>query len=539
MRVTRGRWTGANALVVLAGLLGTFAAVPANAGYPARDSGYHDYQEMVAEIHQAQADHPDIVRVFGIGETHKGRTIWAVEVSDNVGVDEGEPEVLLDALHHAREHLAPEMALYALRLLTDSYGDDTSLGRHVTDLVDSRRIWIVPMVNPDGLTFDLSGGPYGHGAYRGWRKNRQPTPGSTAIGTDLNRNYGYGWQASGSPTSMFYPGPRAFSAPETRAIRDFVLSRRTGGVQRIRTYVTFHTTGELVMWPYSRDSRDVPPDMTRLDRQTLAAMGRHMAASNGYTAMQSGDRGDKAGTSIDWMYGSQRIFGFTFELYPELNSNMSRFYPPDEIIGRETARNREALLYLIEMAGCPYQAVGKATSYCGPLFDDLEIARGWTVDPAGTDTASAGAWQRGVPKGSAYQLASAVSGRAVLATGLARSVDVDGGRTSVRSRYVRLPTGRAATLRLRYTTGLSGAAGDADRFRVQVLDAETGDVVLTALDVHGNGVVHTPEWSNLRVALPASTEGRRVAVLLTAVDAGPGATVEAAVDDVRITLADR
>jgi carboxypeptidase T len=537
--VIRGRSTAARALAVIGLLVVVAAPPPVLAGYPERDAGYHDYREMVAEIHQAAADHPDIVRVFAIGSSYKGRTIWAVEVSDNVGVDEGEPEVMLDALHHAREHLTPEMALYALRLLTDKYGSDTGLGRRITDLVDDRRIWIVPMVNPDGLVYDLSGGAYGHGAYKGWRKNRQPTPGTSLVGTDLNRNYGYGWTGGGSALAITYPGPRAWSAPETRAIRDFVLGRRSGGVQRIRTYITFHTTGQLVMWPYSRDSRDVPPDMTSLDQRTLVAMGRHMAASNGYTPRQSGDLGNKPGTAIDWMYGSQRIFAFTFELYPALADKVSRFYPPDEIIGRETERNREALLYLIEMAECPYAAIGRATSYCGPLYDDMEIARGWKVDPSGTDTADAGAWQRGVPAASTYQLGSAPSGRAVLATGSSRRVDVDGGRTTVRSRFVRLPEGRRATLRLRYATGFSSAADDADRFRIQVIDAATGDVVLTALDVRGDGVAHAPRWRTLQVPLPSSTEGGRVAILLSAVDAGPDGTVEAAVDEVRIALADQ
>ena len=248
-------------------------------------------------------------------------------MSDHVGQDEGEPEVLFDALHHAREHLTPEMALYTLHLLADHYGVDSNLGRRVTSLVDSRRIWIIPMVNPDGLEYDLGGGPFGHGAYKGWRKNRQPTPGSSAIGTDLNRNYGYDWVKATNPLAMNYPGPRPWSAPEVRAVRDFVLSRRVGGIQRIRTYITFHTTGQLVMWPYSRDATNVPRDMTSLDHSTLVAMGRAMAATNGYRALQSGDLGRKPGTAIDWMYGSQRIFAFTFELYPGWGRQAIRLLP--------------------------------------------------------------------------------------------------------------------------------------------------------------------------------------------------------------------
>ena len=58
----------------------------------------------------------------------------------------------------------------------------------ITDIVDSREIWIVPMLNPDGAEYDMSGGVFRH-----WRKNRQPIPDSTAIGIDLNRNWGYKW----------------------------------------------------------------------------------------------------------------------------------------------------------------------------------------------------------------------------------------------------------------------------------------------------------------------------------------------------------
>ena len=74
-------------------------------------SGYHNYPEMVAEIQQAEADFPDIVHVFSIGKSYQGRDIWAAKVSDNVATDEDEPEVLIDALHHAREHLTTEQAL--------------------------------------------------------------------------------------------------------------------------------------------------------------------------------------------------------------------------------------------------------------------------------------------------------------------------------------------------------------------------------------------------------------------------------------------
>ena len=69
---------------------------------------------MVADLQQAAANHPDIFSLFSIGTSYEGREIWAGKISDNVGVDEDEPEVLFTHHQHAREHLTVEMALYTL-----------------------------------------------------------------------------------------------------------------------------------------------------------------------------------------------------------------------------------------------------------------------------------------------------------------------------------------------------------------------------------------------------------------------------------------
>ena len=108
---------------------------------------------MVAEIQAPQAAHPDIVALRSIGKSYQGRDLWVAKVSDNVAADEAEPEVLFDGLHHAREHLSLEQTLAILRWLTDGYGTD----QRITDIVNSREIWIVFAVNPDGAEYDLTG----------------------------------------------------------------------------------------------------------------------------------------------------------------------------------------------------------------------------------------------------------------------------------------------------------------------------------------------------------------------------------------------
>jgi putative cell wall-binding protein len=329
------------------------------ADYPASQSGFHSPAEMETLIKATAIAYPSLVQVFSIGKSYEGRDIWAAKVSDNVSVDEDEPEVMVDALHHAGEHLGVEQALYLLGTLTADYEKDAEVRR----LVDGREIWIVFAVNPDGWVYDISGG-----VYHKWRKNRQDN-GKYYPGTDLNRNYAYMWgcckASSAKPWEWNFRGTAPFSAPETKAISDFVTSRVVNGKQQIRTHVTLHTHGEQILYPFSYTVERLPSDMNTDDYAVFRAMARTMAGMNGYSYKQSSFKYPSDGDEIDWMYGTYRIFSFTFELYPrEKKIGEGLVYASDSAIPKQTARNREALLYLIDAAACPYDAIGKAAEYC-------------------------------------------------------------------------------------------------------------------------------------------------------------------------------
>ena len=85
----------------------------------------------------------------------------------------------------------------------------------------SSDIWLISTVNPDG-------------AVRGTRAN--------ARGVDLNRNFSRGWRA-GSPGQLGYSGPRPFSEPEARAVRELVLRLRP------RVTIWFHQPWGQVLAP--------------------------------------------------------------------------------------------------------------------------------------------------------------------------------------------------------------------------------------------------------------------------------------------------
>jgi carboxypeptidase T len=526
--------------LVAAAMLASAAPV-AGADFPARDYRFHNYSEMVADIRAVQTAHPGIVRVFSIGKSYQGRDIWAAKISDNVAIDEAEPEVLFDALHHAREHLTVEQALYLLHLLAGNYGRDAQ----ITSLVNAREITIIFAVNPDGFVYDLTCTWSSHAPYCAWRKNRQPNAGTSAIGTDLNRNYGYRWAccggSSGNRASSTYRGPAAWSAPEVRAVRDYVLGRVVGGIQQIKAHVTLHTNGRYIMWPYGYTKTNVPADMTPLDHQVFVAMARAMASRNGYTAKQSSDMYITDGDQIDWLYGSQRIFSFTWELYPpETGTVWGDHYTADENIARETARNRSALLYLISVAGCPYGAIGQAQQNCGPFFDDVEIARGWTVDPDGTDTATTGRFARGDPApttwgGLPVQPDRAYSGRYAFITGLAAGAtpstyDLDG-RTTIRSVPITMPaTGSAGNLTFRYTF-VHGLISSADWLKA-FIENGAGTRTLVWSNV-GSWRSVDATWARASVPMNAWS-GQTIRIVFEAADGGRDSLLEVGIDDVRV-----
>ncbi|MFI2240170.1 M14 family metallopeptidase [Streptomyces chrestomyceticus] len=326
--------------------------------FPSGYGKYHNNAEATAEINALVAKYPAILSKRVIGKSYEGRDILALKLSKNVAQDENEPEVLFTAHQHAREHLTVEMALYLLNDYTSKYGSDP----RVTKMLDSREIWVIPDVNPDGGAYDIA-----TGSFRSWRKNRQPNSGSSNVGTDLNRNWDFKWGccggSSGSTGSETYRGPSAASAPEVKVVTNFVRGRIVGGVQQIKTAIDFHTYSELVLWPYGYTYNDTAPGMTQDDRDAFAAVGKSMAASNGYTPEQSSDLYITDGSIDDWLWGNQKIFGYTFEMYPS-SAGAGGFYPRDSVIARETSRNRDAVLQLLENSDCMYRSIGKEAQYC-------------------------------------------------------------------------------------------------------------------------------------------------------------------------------
>ncbi|MEA2677269.1 MAG: carboxypeptidase [Chloroflexota bacterium] len=533
---------GRLAAAILAALV--FATTPASTraanDFPANHEGYHTYAETSALLDGVESSYPTIARKFSIGQSNQGRPIWALKISDNVGSDENEPEVLFTSQMHAREWLSQEENLRIIELLSSNYDStpDTQLEGRVTDIVDGLEIWIVPMLNPDGAEYDIGNPSSG---FRNQRKNRQSVGSGVQPGIDLNRNFGFGWAccggSSGKPGSFFYRGREPWQGTETARLRDFVLGRIIGGRQQIRAAIDWHAFNEEIMWPFAYTKTDLPRPMAVDDLAAFKALARGMADLNGYMPKQLSDLYVFDGGSSDWLYGDQRIFSLTIEVYPLKDSHVGGFYPPDDVIERETTRNDGAVLYFLEHVACPYRAADLDDTHCGPLEDDFETARGWQIDPLGTDSASSGAWQRAIPDtnktdAGQKQRAYGFSARYALVTGAPRGAsananDLDG-LSSVRSPEFDLggASSNGWRVQFRYTFGHAANASAADYLRLIVDGTEVWRSGGAASERNAN-------WQLVTLSLDAYA-GQNVRLLFEACDCATESLVEAVVDDVRV-----
>ena len=208
----------------------------------APDQRYFTANEIEKEIARLAGKFPSIAKkidlsnIPGGSKTHGNRSIFALKVSDNVGKDEDEPALLMVAEHHARELNTPVIVLKAAERLLKAYTTDPVLKR----VVDSREIYFVPCVNPDGTDYVWTNDNL-------WRKNRRNNGGGS-FGVDNNRNYPFLWGRCGSSTrtrSQTYRGPSAGSEPENKTM--MALHRMI----RPEIYIDFHSFGREVLSTYA------------------------------------------------------------------------------------------------------------------------------------------------------------------------------------------------------------------------------------------------------------------------------------------------
>lgn len=127
-------------------------------------SDYPTHAQMTERLKQIVAKHPSIMELMSIGKSVKGKDLWVVKISDNVKVDEVEPEFKYISSMHGDEITGRELTMELIEEMGEKYGRDPQ----ITSLIDNTEIYIMPSMNPDGSEL------------------RQR---ANARGSDLNRNF--------------------------------------------------------------------------------------------------------------------------------------------------------------------------------------------------------------------------------------------------------------------------------------------------------------------------------------------------------------
>lgn len=279
--------------------------------------GFYTYDEMVAQLDSLKARYPNLVSIKHALPTTslEGRNIYWIRISDNAEADEQEPEVLYTALTHAREPQGMQQLFFYMYYLLENYNTDNT----IKQLLDNTELYFIPMVNPDGYTYNVTTNPAGGGL---WRKNRRNN-GNSSFGVDLNRNWGYMWGyddngSSPDSTAETYRGTVGFSEPETQAVRDFC------NIHSFKLALNYHTYSDVLVIPFGYGvSLHTPDSVLYWEYAKILTKDNHFAYGTpnetvGYTGNGGAD---------DWMYADNTLKPKIISFTPEAGNSTDGFWP--------------------------------------------------------------------------------------------------------------------------------------------------------------------------------------------------------------------
>jgi carboxypeptidase T len=335
------------------------------------DGGYRTVRAQYAHLDKVATDYASLVSVVDYGDSYlktrnpaTGYDLKAICLTHKQAGDcalnpnAPKPRFLLMTQIHAREIVTGDLSWRFIDHLTTRYGSDAA----VTALLNSTEVWVVPIVNPDGVDVVQQGGarPYLQ------RKNLNTSSGAQCAnppsvsnqgGVDLNRNTKTHWNTSGTSSnacSQIYPGRVADSEPETVAIeqlfRQLFKDQRgpndadAAPVTTRGAMISLHSYAGMNLFPWGWTTKDSANDAA------LNKIATRMSQLNGYQHGQPGDiLYTASGTSDDWSYGELGIASFTTEL-----ASCGSFTPAYSCTATDWAKNLPVLMYLAGIAKAPY-----------------------------------------------------------------------------------------------------------------------------------------------------------------------------------------
>jgi hypothetical protein len=290
-------------------------------GGPKEVAGYHTYATLTSDLQARAAAHPEICRLSSLGQSVRGREIWAVLVTDNPQVEEDEPESAYISTMHGDEPVGMELCVDFIDLLLSEYGTV----QRITDLVNTTAIWVVPLMNPDGLAL-------------GTRYN--------ADGYDLNRSFpAYPHDFT---RTRFDGDPLGSSGRPSEVARMMEWS----AAHNIVLAANFHTGALVVNYPYDDDGTPSGVEAPTPDDVLFRYISRRYSVHNppmwNSATFTDGITNGAAwyvviGGMQDWSYRYLSCNEVTIEVS---NANL----PPANALPGLWADNEESMLSYLECA---------------------------------------------------------------------------------------------------------------------------------------------------------------------------------------------
>jgi carboxypeptidase T len=236
-------------------------------GSPEHFADYHTFDAVMRKLNDLATARPDIAQIVQYGTSTSGRPLVALKLSDNVTMDEDEPELMLTAATHGDEIITTEVLLGLIDELVAGYSTDARL----TAMLDERELFMIPVINADGFA----------------SRSRY------SDGRDPNRDYP--WPET----------PNRTSVRPIAAVMEFFHSRNIVGA------IDLHAYGQMVMYPWAYTA--TPPDST--DAGMFQTLGDTMAAVNDYEVGQISRVIYVAkGSSADYYYWKKGTVAYGIEL---------------------------------------------------------------------------------------------------------------------------------------------------------------------------------------------------------------------------------
>lgn len=252
MRVSRKRRIAVTLILLLMMTVIPKPSFAATSYIVSRSDKKYSYTDMKKDIEQLTAQYPDRLTSQILGQSADGRNLYAL----CLGNPQAEKQIFVTAGTHAREYINCQIVMMMVERYCRNYGG-TYKGKTYRKLFDEVAVYIVPMVNPDGIAISQFGPGVikdatlrkkvrkmpRRGGYSNWKAN--------ARGVDLNRNYKMyaGKPAEKKPASEGYPGPSRFSESEAQAVRDLMKS-----MTNMKACLNYHSMGQVIYWGYKNKS---------------------------------------------------------------------------------------------------------------------------------------------------------------------------------------------------------------------------------------------------------------------------------------------